>query len=73
MLSLLFFIIFINVLLKMLSVAVKAAWGISKIIVFIIFLPVMVVCMALTGFISVAFIGLLIMGAISLVGSVLSL
>lgn len=62
MLSLLFTICMFWVFGKLLWFGVKAAWGISKILLTVVFFPLILVAMALGGMIYLAFIILLIIG-----------
>lgn len=62
MLSLLFTICMFWVFGKLLWFGIKAAWGISKILLTVVFFPLILVGMALGGMIYLAFIILLIIG-----------
>lgn len=62
MLSLLFTICMFWVFGKLLWFGIKAAWGISKILLMVVFFPLILVGMALGGMIYLAFIILLIIG-----------
>lgn len=66
MLTFLFIILLIAVFAKILIFAVKAAWGISKVVATVVFLPLILVLMVLKGLISLAFPLLVIIGVISL-------
>lgn len=70
MLTLLFTILFFMVFGKLLWFAIKAAWGISKILLTIVLLPLILVGFAAAGFMSIAFIGLIAVGLFSLVKTV---
>ena len=70
MLTLVFFILLISIFFKAFVIAVKAAWGVSKIFVTIIMLPLMLAGMVLSGLISLAFPVLLVIGAIVLIKSI---
>ncbi len=62
MLSLLFTICMFWVFGKLLWFGIKATWGISKILLTVVFFPLILVGMALGGMIYLAFIILLIIG-----------
>ena len=67
MLSLLFAICMIWIFGKILVFGVKAAWGISKLLVTIVLLPLMLIGMVVVGLIYMAFPILIIMGIIALI------
>ena len=67
MLTLLFTILFFVVFGKLLWFAVKAAWSVAKILVTIVLLPLILIGLALSGFVSIAIIVLIVVGAFSLV------
>ena len=69
MLELLFIIGLIWIFGKLLIFGVKAAWGISKILVTVVFLPAVLVLMVLGGLIYIALPVLAIIGLISLVST----
>jgi len=71
MLTVLFIVLLLLVFGKILVFAIKAAWGISKIIVSVVLLPVILIAMAFTGLLSVAFVILIMIGLISLVGGLI--
>ena len=71
MLTLLFIILLFVVFGKILIFAIKAAWGISKIIVSVVLLPVILIAMALTGLLSVALVILIGIGLISFIGGLI--
>ena len=68
----LFMLTFIFVLLmagcfgKMIGVALKAAWGVSKIAAVFVLLPIILIVMVIIGLIKIAIPVLLIIGAVSL-------
>ena len=62
MLTLLFTLLMIVVFGKIIMLAFKATWGITKIICSIIFLPVILICMAVGGILSIALPILIIVG-----------
>lgn len=66
MLELLFLVLMFVVFGKMFLFGMKAAWGITKMIVTIVLLPLSLVAMVLGGLFSLAFPILLVVGVISL-------
>lgn len=69
MLTLLFVILMLAVFGKLLVFSFKASWGIAKILLTVVFLPVILVVMAFVGLMSVALPVLLIVGAVALIRS----
>ena len=69
MLSLIFFICKFGVFGKLFLWGVKAAWGISKFILTIVFLPVILIALVLGGLFSTAFALLFVIGIVGLVVS----
>ena len=59
MLTFLFFLLLFGIFGKLIWLAVKAAWGISKIVFSIVFLPVVVLVLFFSGMVYVA-LGLLV-------------
>lgn len=66
MLNLIFFILMIVVFGKILLFAVKAAWGVSKIVVSLVLLPLFLILLVLKGLVSIAIPVLAVVGIISL-------
>ena len=66
MLSLLFIILMIIVFGKLIGVAIRAAWGISKILVSLVFLPMILIGLVVGGLIYFAFPILIVVGLICL-------
>ncbi|MBQ8856562.1 MAG: hypothetical protein IJ024_00305 [Lachnospiraceae bacterium] len=66
MLSLLFTILMIVVFGKLIGFAIRATWGISKVLVTLVLLPLTLIGLVLGGLISVALPILIIVGIISL-------
>jgi len=66
MLTLLFMILMVVVFGKMIGFAIKAAWGISKIVCSVVLLPLFLIGLVLVGLIKIALPILLIVGFISL-------
>ena len=69
MLTLLFIFCLLGVFGKLFFFGLKAAWGISKFVLNIVFLPIILIVMVAGGLLSVAFPLLLIIGIIGLVAS----
>lgn len=69
MMTLIFIILMIVVFSKVIALAIKAAWGITKVVLTIVFFPIILIWMALSGFIALAIIALVIGGLIALAAS----
>ena len=67
MLSLLFTICMIRIFGKLFIFGVKAAWGISKLLLTVVFLPLILIGMVIGGLMSIAFPILIIVGIVALV------
>ena len=67
MLTLLFWVLMFMVFGKILKFAIKATWGISKICVSLILLPVSLIFLVLKGMLVLAFPILLVIGIIALI------
>ena len=65
MLSLIFWIMMLLIFGNVLMFAIKAAWGISKVICTVVLLPLVLVVMVLVGLIKLAFPILAVIGLIS--------
>lgn len=66
MLSLIFIILMFIIFGKILWFAVKAAWGISKIVCWVVLLPVLLLGLLIAGLVKIALPVLLIIGVISM-------
>ncbi len=66
MITLCFIILLFAVVGNILGFAIKAAWGIAKIAVTVLFFPLVLAGLALSGFIGIAFLLLIVMGIVSL-------
>lgn len=66
MLNLLFAILMIMVFGKLIGFAIRAAWGISKVIVTLVFLPLILIGLVLGGLIYLAFPILIVVGLVAL-------
>lgn len=67
MLTLLFLICLFGVFGKLFCFGLKAAWGISKFVLTIVFLPVVLIVMVIAGLIKIALPLLLIIGIVGLI------
>ena len=67
MLSILFTILMFVVFGKILLFAIKATWGIAKIITTLIFLPFILIALVLSGFIFIALPVLIIVGILAFI------
>ena len=67
MLTFLFFELLFGIFGKLIWLAVKAAWGISKIVFSIVFLPVVVLVLFFSGLVYVALGLLVVIGIVSLI------
>lgn len=70
LLTLIFGILLILVCGKLLWLAIKAAWSITKILFTIVFLPIVLIAIAVSGLISLAFVGLIGIGLFALLAPV---
>ena len=68
MLTLLFIILMFLIFGKLIGFAVKAAWGISKMLLSVVLLPLILIGMVAAGLIYIAFPVLIILGVVSLIG-----
>lgn len=69
MLTFIFIILMIMVFGKLLLWSIKAAWGITKILFTVVFLPIILIALALSGAIYIAIVLLIIGGIVTLVRS----
>ena len=67
MMTILFFILFFAVFGKILGLAFRATWGFMKILLFVVFLPLILVGMVVGGLVYIALPILLIVGLVGLV------
>lgn len=67
MITALFVLLMISVFGRLIIFAIKAAWGISKVLFAIVFCPIVLIAIALSGGIIVALPILIIIGIVSLV------
>ena len=65
--NLLFFILMLLVFGKILKFAFKAAWGISKIVVTLVLLPIFLIGLVLKGLVLIAIPILVVVGIVSLI------
>ena len=69
MITLIYIILMIMVFGKLLIWSIKAAWGITKILFTVVFLPIVLIALALSGAIYIAIVLLIIGGIVTLVKS----
>lgn len=69
MITLIFILLMIMVFGKLLIWSIKAAWGITKILFTVVFLPIILIALALSGAIYIAIVLLIIGGIVTLVKS----
>ncbi len=67
MLTILFFALFFGVFGKLLSFSIHAAWGITKVLLYIVFFPVVLIGLFLAGFVYLAFPLLIVAGILALI------
>lgn len=70
MMTLLFMILLVMVFGKLVKIAFKAAWGISKVLLTLVLLPIVLIALVIGGFLSLAFPILIVVGIVTLVKSV---
>ncbi|SNU08042.1 hypothetical protein SAMN06297422_11470 [Lachnospiraceae bacterium] len=70
MITLLFIILMFVVFTKIFIFALKAAWGITKIVVSLILLPIVLIAIAIAGFVYAAVAILIIIGLITFITSI---
>ena len=68
MLSLLFIILMFSVFGKILHMAIKLTWGITKVVFTLIFLPFIVIGLAVAGFMYLSILVLIVAGFFAFVG-----
>lgn len=66
MLTLLFFVLLLSIFGKILGFAIRATWGISKIVFSVVLLPLFLIGLVLKGLMSVALPVLIVIGIVSL-------
>lgn len=69
MLEILFTICILWVFGKLFFLGLKAAWGLTKLLTIMVFLPIILIGMVLGGLISIAFPIVIVIGIISLIAS----
>lgn len=67
MLTIIFWVLMLMTFGKILKFAIKAAWGITKILVSLVFLPIALIFLVLQGLLILALPILLVVGVISLI------
>ncbi|MCR5702800.1 MAG: hypothetical protein K6G76_11745 [Lachnospiraceae bacterium] len=71
MLTFVFVVLLIALIFKLIIFAIKAAWGITRIILSVLLFPIIFIVLAVTGFISVAIALLIIVGLVSVIGGLI--
>ncbi len=65
--DILFFVFFILVFGRMIGFAFQATWGLFKVLLYVVFLPLILICLVIGGLLYIAFPILIIVGLISLI------
>ncbi len=65
MLLLLFFVLMIAVFVKLLFLAIRGAWSITKIVLSVVLFPLILVGIALSGFLYIALLAVVLLGIFS--------
>ena len=71
MLTIIFYIALVYVAIRMLVWSVKAAWGIAKIIAFVVLLPVLIIGLAMAGLFMLALGIVVVIAIIATVGGLI--
>lgn len=69
MLTILFLIFLFGIFGKLFFFGIRAAWGISKFVLMVVFFPVILIGMLIVGLVKLAFSLLLIFGVIAMFGA----
>lgn len=69
MMTILFFILFFAVFGKMIGFAFRATWSLVKVLMFLVFLPLIIVGFVFGGLLYIAFPILIIVGIVSLIAA----
>lgn len=70
--TLLFIILMIGIFGKMIGFALRATWGITKILFNLVLLPLFLICLVIAGLMYIALPILVIVGIVMLVGKIIS-
>lgn len=70
--TLLFIILMLGIFGKMIGFALRATWGITKILFNLVLLPLFLICLVIAGFMYIAMPILVIVGIIMLAGKLIS-
>lgn len=70
--TLLFIILMLGIFGKMIGLALRATWGITKILFNLVLLPLFLICLVVAGFMYIAMPILVIVGIIMLIGKIIS-
>ena len=69
MLTIIFLILFLPIIGKLIKFAWKATWGLTKMVLAFVFLPLILVALVICGLVTIALPILLIVGAVLLISS----
>ena len=69
MLTIIFLILFLPIIGKLIKFAWKATWGLTKMVLALVFLPLILVALVICGLVTIALPILLIVGAVLLISS----
>ena len=69
MMTCLFFILFFALFGRLVGFAFRATWGLFKVLLYIVFFPLILVCLVFGGLLYIAFPLLIIVGLVSLVAN----
>ncbi len=67
MFTLLFYVLFFMIFGKMIGFAFRATWGLMKILLYIVFLPLILIGLVFGGLLYIAFPVLIIVGLVSMI------
>lgn len=70
--TLLFIILMLGIFGKMIGFALRATWGITKILFNLVLLPLFLICLVIAGFMYIAMPILVIVGIIMLIGKIIT-
>lgn len=70
--TLLFIILMLSIFGKMIGFALKATWGVTKILFNLVLLPLFLICLVIAGFMYIAMPLLVIVGVLLLAGKFVS-
>lgn len=67
-----FSVLMLVVVIKLITFAFRAAWGIAKILLTIVFVPIALIAIAVSGFVSIAVLGAIALGVVAFAGNLLT-